>query len=133
MAVNKDRKLDVAMDEETLKRAEEMCSGLSLEVSIEKRGNLKSYSGTLDDLNSMGQSAHPAVVIEVPDEHWLTLVIRARLPECSHALLVYRLLDGSSRKLVGRHEAARSGLRNEDAEGVFFCRFFPDLKLGEVE
>lgn len=129
MAVNKDRKLDVAMSDETLRRAEEMCSGLSLAVSIEKRGHARVFPGALDDLNSMERSGHPVEVLEVPDEYWVTLVGYDVLSECSHALLVYRRADGSTRKLLGRHESSRPGLRQDDPPKKHFCRFFPERQI----
>ena len=36
---------------ETMKRAEEMCAGLSLNMSLERRGHSKLYHGAVTDLD----------------------------------------------------------------------------------
>lgn len=123
MPFNKDRKIDVAMSEETLARAEEMCSGLSLSVSIEKRGDSTIHPGMLDDLNAVDQRARPVQVVSTPDQAWLTLISQQPLGECSHALLVYRSNDGSSSKLLGRHAASRPGTRQGDPPELFLTPF----------
>lgn len=123
MALNKDRKIDVAMSEETLARAEQMCSGLSLSVSIEKRGAGTIHPAMLDDLNAMGQRARPVRVVHTPDQAWLTIVSQQPLSDCSQALLVYRSADGASCKLLGRHASSRPGTREGDPPELFVTPF----------
>lgn len=123
MPVNKDRALNIPLNEDTLKRAEEMCSGLSLSLSIERRGHTRLYPGMLDDLNLMDRRPCRVTVAETPDQPHLTLICSEVLGESSHALLVFRTEDGRSRKLVGKHHGSRPGLRADDAPGMHVAEF----------
>ncbi|NDY96704.1 hypothetical protein [Wenzhouxiangella limi] len=119
MPINKDRRVDVAMSEETLARAEEMCSGLSLSVTIEKRGQSLVVPAMLDDLQSMDQQAESVEVVLTPDHPWPTVLTRHPLPDRAQVLLVYRRPDGGTHKVLGRLEASRPGLRDEDPADLF--------------
>lgn len=123
MPVNKDRAVDVPLDEDTLKRAEEMCSGLSLSLSIEKRGQTRLYQGMLDDLNVMDRRPCRVTVAETPDQPHLMLICSESLASSSHALLVFRSADGRSRKLLGRHRSSRPGRRVDDEPNMQVAEF----------
>ena len=129
MPVNKDRALDVPLDDDTLKRAEEMCSGLSLSLSIEKRGQTRLYQGMLDDLNVIDRRPRQVTVAETPDHPHLTLICPEVLGESSHALLVFRSEDGRSRKLLGKHRSSRPGLRADDEPGTQVAEFAVDRSI----
>lgn len=131
MPVNKDRALDVPLDEDTLKRAEEMCSGLSLSLSIEKRGQTRLYRGMLDDLNVMDRRPCQVTVAETPDHSHLTLICPEILGESSHALLVFRSAEGRSRKLLGRHRSSRPGLRSDDEPDTHVAEFAVERTIEE--
>lgn len=119
MPINKDRRVDVAMSEETLARAEEMCSGLSLSVTIEKRGQSLVVPAMLDDLQAMDQQAESVEVVLTPDHPWPTVLTRHSLPDRAQVLLVYRRPDGGTHKVLGRLEASRPGQREEDPADLF--------------
>ena len=129
MPINKDRRIDVAMSEEALAKAEEMCSGLSLSVSIEKRGQSLVVPGMLDDLQAMDQRAQPVQVVLTPDQPWPTVLTHQPLAESTNALLVYRREDGSAHKILGRHPASRSGIREEDPEDLFITQITIENEL----
>ena len=123
MPVNKDRTFDVPLDEETMKRAEEMCSGLSLSLSIERRGQTHLYEGMLDDLSVMDRRAKKVKVAEVLGEDYLTLLSPEALGSSSHALLVFRTQEAQTRKLLGRHPDSRPARRETDAPGTTVVTF----------
>lgn len=131
MPVNKDRALDVPLGEDTLKRAEEMCRGLSLSLSIEKRGQTRFYPGVLDDLNVMNRRPCQVTVAETPNQPHLTLLCTEALGESSHALLVFRADGGRSRKLLGKHHSSRPGLRADDEPGVQVTEFVVDRAINQ--
>ncbi|MFP4207201.1 MAG: hypothetical protein ACLFSC_00985 [Wenzhouxiangella sp.] len=131
MPINRDRSIDVAMSAEALARAEEMCSGLSLSVTIEKRGQSLVVPGMLDDLQAMDQRARPVEVVLTPDQPWPTVLTPFALAETSQALLVYRRPDGSGCKVFGRLEASRAGQREDDPPELFVTRVRVDRELDE--
>ncbi len=131
MPINRDRRIDVAMSEEALARAEEMCSGLSLSVNIEKRGQSLVVPAMLDDLHSMGQQAKSVEVVLSPDHPWPTVLTRHPLAEWSHALLVYRRPDGGSHKVVGRLEASRPGQRQEDPTDLYVTTLHVEREIDD--
>lgn len=123
MPLNEDRAVEVALSEETRKRADELCGSLSLSVSIEKRGEVSLLPAMLDDLNSMGSRARPVQIALTPGQAALTIISDTALGHCSHALLVYRQDQGGMRKMLGRHDTSRPGRRCDDPPDKFFASF----------
>ena len=113
MPINKDRTGDVPLDEETLQRAEAMCSGLSLSLSIERRGQTLLQEGMLDDL-SMDRRPTRVTVAEVPGEPQLTLISSEALGSAEHAMLIVNSAVGQQSRLIGRHSSSRPGRRATD-------------------
>ncbi len=123
MPLNEDRAVEVALSEETRKRADELCGSLALSVSIEKRGEVSLLPAMLDDLNSMGSRARPVQIALMPGQAVLTVISDTALAHCSHALLVCRQEQGGIRKMLGRHDASRPGRRGDDPPDKFFASF----------
>lgn len=129
MPVNRDRTLDVPLDEDTLKRADEMCSGLSLSLSIDKRGQSRLYPGMLDDLNVMDHRPSRVTVAQAPDQPNLVLIGADPLGQSSHSLLVFRTEDGRPRKLLGRHRSSHPGRRADDEPGTQVTEFLVERAI----
>ncbi|MFU8830538.1 MAG: hypothetical protein ACNA7J_00155 [Wenzhouxiangella sp.] len=107
----------------TLKRAEEMCSGLSSGLSLDRRGQSSFYQGAITDLDDTRRRTIPVTVVETEGRSWFTLIMGEALSSCKNALLVYRTPPSKDMKYVGRHEAAEPGKRGEDDRGRFVTRF----------
>lgn len=131
MPINKDRSPGVPMDEDTLKRAEEMCSGLSLSVSVERRQQTGSCEGMLDDLNELDRRPRKVTVVGRADQPALTLICSEAMGACCHALLVVRPMHGRSRKLLGRHGSSLPGRRVDDGPQTHWVEFAVERVLEE--
>ncbi len=107
----------------TLKRAEEMCAGLSSGLTLDRRGRSTFYPGAITDLDDTRRRTIPVTVVETDDRPWFTLLLNEALGECKNALLVYRTPPSKDMKYVGRHKAAEPGKRGEDDSGRFVTRF----------
>gem|GEM_PF-1499828 len=105
------------MNTDTLKRAEEMCSSLSSNLGLERRGQTTYYQGAVSD---MSQSANRFVKVTVADSggrnDQLTLIADQPLPSTGNALLVYRSGPGHDLKYLGKHGESRPGQRQEDED-----------------
>jgi len=109
--------------EETLRRAEAMCSALSLEFSVDRRGRSTLYSGALSYLNDPVWE-HLAVTIAVSDEDpWLHLISRKPLDSGRRVLLVYRKSISDDAKLIGKLGDSEPGRRALEDDDRFITRF----------
>jgi hypothetical protein len=107
----------------TLKRAEEMCAGLSSGLALDRRGQSTFYRGAITDLDDSRRRTIPVTVVETDNRPWFTLIVDEALGSCKNALLVYRTPPAKDMKYVGRHKAAEPGKRGEQDEGRFVTRF----------
>ena len=108
---------------ETLKRADEMCAGLSSSLGLDRRGEAQMYDGAVTDLEEHNAEAHRVVVAE----HG-AVITRRPLAEVNRALLVYRRGPTEDARMIGRLEASREGRREEDRQSTareYFARFEP--------
>ncbi|TVQ35211.1 MAG: hypothetical protein EA370_09555 [Wenzhouxiangella sp.] len=108
---------------ETMRRAEEMCSGLSLNLSLDRRGQAKLYNGVVTDLDQPRGRNIPVVVAENGDKPWFTLVAEEPLEACRNALLVFRKPPNEHMKYVGRFKAGSPGQRGEEDRDRFVTTF----------
>ncbi|AKS42422.1 hypothetical protein WM2015_2057 [Wenzhouxiangella marina] len=99
---------------ETLRRAEEMCAGLSLNLSLDRRGQSKIFNGAVSDLDDPAGRHVSVTVAEVGDRPWFTLISDRPLAASRNALLVFRVPPGQDRKFIGRHAASEPGKRGSD-------------------
>ncbi len=108
---------------DTLRRAEEMCSGLSLNLSLDRRGKATLHNGVVTDLDQPRGRNIPVVVAEDGDKPWFTLVAEEPLLACSNALLVFRKPPNEIMKYVGRFKNASPGKRGEQDRDRFVTTF----------
>lgn len=110
---------------ETMKRAEEMCAGLSSSLGLDRRGEASMFDGAVTNLEEHNAQARRIVVAEHGAD---TLVVISQRPleACRRALLVYRRGPAEDAKLIGELEASREGQREEDRRSTaaeYFARF----------
>lgn len=111
---------------ETMKRAEEMCAGLSSNLGLDRRGEAEMYDGAVTDLHAHHAEAKRIMVAEHGGGDVVVVVSYRPLPECDRALLVYRRGPTEDAKLIGRLETFREGQREEDRRAnpkEYFARF----------
>lgn len=102
---------------DTIKRAEEMCSSLSSTIGLERRGQTTYYQGAISDMNAMGSRFSKVTVADSgKSADQLTLISEQPLPACSNALLVFRAGPGDDIKYLGKHADTRPGQRQDDDE-----------------
>ncbi|MEE4638426.1 MAG: hypothetical protein V2J42_06775 [Wenzhouxiangella sp.] len=111
--------------EETLKKAEEMCSGLSLSLSIDKRGEASFYNGAVKALDTVAQREFLVTVCDVNGQPWYTLISSDPLPVSSQGLLVFKVALAEDRRFLGKLMEGRPGLREADAGDRYFTIFEP--------
>lgn len=109
--------------EETLRRAEEMCSELSLDLQIERRGTSRLFNGAISDLDDPQGRVQSLTVAEVDGHHWLTLISDKPLNTQRHALLVFRKSVAEDMKFVGKLGESEPGKRGGDDANRFVTRF----------
>jgi len=109
--------------EETLRRAEEMCSKLSLDLTIDRRGRSTLYSGVMSYLNDPAWEHQAITVAEFDENPWLTLISRRPLDAGRRALLVYRKSLAEDVKLVGKLSESEHGRRHEEDTDRYITRF----------
>lgn len=102
---------------DTIKRAEEMCSSLSSTIGLERRGQTTYYQGAISDMNAMnGRFSKVTVADSGKSADQLTLISDKPLPSSSNALLVFRAGPGDDMKYLGKHADTRPGQRQDDEE-----------------
>ncbi len=111
------------LSSETLRKAEEMCAGLSTNLSLDRRGRARQYAGALADLDRLGGADIPVTVAEISDHPWLTLIADRPIPECQRALLVFRMPPSDNMKYLGRHGASQPGQRGADDQQRHIVQF----------
>lgn len=102
---------------DTIKRAEEMCSSLSSSIGLERRGQTTFYQGAVSDMNESNSRFRKVTVADsgkLADQ--LTLISDQPLPSSSNALLVFRAGPGDDMKYLGKHADTRPGQRQDDEE-----------------
>lgn len=111
--------------EETLRKAEQMCEGLSISLSIDKRGEATFHNGALKALDTMAQREFLVTVCDVSGQPWFTLISNDPLPVSDQGLLVFKITLSDDRRFVGKVLRGRPGLREEDAGDRYFTIFEP--------
>lgn len=102
---------------DTIKRAEEMCSSLSSTIGLERRGQTTYYQGAISDMNGAGNRFVKVTVADSgKSADQLTLIADKPLPSSGNALLVFRAGPGDDMKYLGRHPDTRPGERQDDEE-----------------
>jgi hypothetical protein len=111
---------------ETMKRAEEMCSGLSIGLSLERRGRAVLYRGAIADLDDHNSLHVPVTVAEIEHDPGFTLILEEKLAPCNRALLVFRRPPSQDVKYIGHHKGSEPGKRGEEDQGKHVVRFVID-------
>jgi len=112
-----------AFSKETLRRAEEMCSKLSLDLSIDRRGRSRLYNGAVSDLDDPKGKHLSLTVAALDNQPWFTLISDHPLQPCRHALLVFRRSPTQDEKFVGRLSESEPGKRGGEDANRFVTRF----------
>ena len=111
-----------SFNDDTLRRAEEMCKELGSGLSLDRRGQSQVFQGALTDIDDSGERRLAVLVVEQSDQPWVMMIADQPLERCRNALLVFRTGPGQDMKFLGRHDASRPGQRSGD-EGKHVCRF----------
>lgn len=105
------------VDEETLKRADELVSSLSSTLGLERRGQTTYYQGAVSDMNQPGSRFIKVTVADSgKDNEQLVLVSERPLAASNKALLVFRVGPGHDLKYMGLTDESRPGQRQEDED-----------------
>jgi len=105
------------VSDDTIKRAEEMCSSLGSNIGLERRGQTTYYQGAVSDMQSAGGKFHKVTVADPgKSSDQFTLISDEALPSSKNALLVFRAGPGEDLKYLGRHADTRPGQRQDDDE-----------------
>lgn len=125
--MTRDKDLYESISSDTIKRAEEMCSSLSADLFLERRGQTTYYEGAISDMSDMSGSNSRFTKVTVAESgktNMLTVISKSPLPESKKALLVYRLAPGQDMKYLGRNAASRPGTRqDDDSQAGYFSSF----------
>lgn len=122
--MSRDKELFETITSETHRRAEEMCSSLSTNLGLERRGQTTYYQGAVSDMGAGNSRFVKVTVAESGKNKDLTVISETPLNETNKALLVYRLAPGQDLKYLGRHKDSRPGTRqDDDPEKIFFTQF----------
>jgi hypothetical protein len=114
---------------DTIKRAEEMCSSLSSTIGLERRGQTTYYQGAVSDMNAMGGRFSKVTVADAgKSADQLTLISEQPLPSSNNALLVFRAGPGDDMKYLGKHGDTRPGQRQDDDEAERHITTYTILK-----
>jgi len=105
------------VSDDTIKRAEEMCSSLSSSIGLERRGQTTYYQGAISDMNAASSRFSKVTVADSgKTSDQLTLISERPLPSSSKALLVFRAGPGDDMKYMGKHADTRPGKRQDDED-----------------
>lgn len=105
------------MTDDTIRRAEEMCSSLSSTIGLERRGQTTYFQGAISDMQgSGGRFSKVTVADSGKSSDQFTLISDEPLPSSRNALLVFRAGPGKDLKYLGRHGDTRPGQRQDDDE-----------------
>ncbi len=111
------------LGDSTLQRAEELCSGLGTNLSLDRRGKARFFRGALTDLDDPHKKDIPVTVAEIEHVPWFTLISDQTLPASNNALLVFRMPPSKDMKYIGKHAEFEPGKRGEQDQGRFVVRF----------
>lgn len=114
---------------DTLRKAEEMCSGLGLGLSLERRGQSILYRGAVADLDDRASDDTPVTVAEVGHDPGFTLIVDHPMEACARALLVFRRPPTQDVRYLGHHQASRPGNRGEEDQGRHIVHFNIERQL----
>lgn len=109
--------------DETLRRADEMCANLGLEIQVDRRGRSTLYSGALSYLNDPIWDHQDITVAEYEENPWLTLISKRPLDAGRRVLLVYRRSLAEDVKLIGKLSDSEHGRRRGEEADYFITRF----------
>ncbi|MEE4296496.1 MAG: hypothetical protein V2J20_07770 [Wenzhouxiangella sp.] len=113
------------LSDETLKKAEELCQGLSSSLSIDKRGEAVFHDGAVKLLDTPLEKEYLVTVCEVTDQPWFTLIGDKQLPASGKALLVFKSQLAPDSRYLGKLKEGRAGLRSSDEGDRFFSIYEP--------
>lgn len=108
------------LSDETLKKAEELCTGLSSSLSIDKRGEAIFHEGAVKLLDAPLEKEYLVTVCEVTNQPWFTLIGNKQLPASGKALLVFKSQLAPDSRYLGKLQEGRPGLRSADDGDQFF-------------
>lgn len=117
------------LSSETLRRAEELCSGLSVGLSLERRGRAVLYRGAISNLDDPRGESIPVTVAEVDHDPGFTLIADRPLEACRRAVLVFRRPPMQDMRFAGYHKASEPGKRGEQDHGRHIVHFNIDRNL----
>jgi hypothetical protein len=113
------------LSDETLKKAEELCQGLSSSLSIDKRGEAVFHDGAVKLLDTPLEKEYLITVCEITDQPWFTVISTHQLPASGKALLVFKSQLAPDSRYLGKLKEGRPGLRSGDAGDQFFSIYEP--------
>ncbi len=109
--------------DETLRRAEEMCSKLSLDFTIDRRGHSTLYTGAMSYLSDPVWEHQTVTVAESDDNPWLTLISDKPLNAERRVLLVFRKSKAEDVKVIGKLSESEPGRRKPEDDARYITRF----------
>jgi hypothetical protein len=109
--------------EETLRRADAMCSKLGLDIQVDRRGRSTLFSGAVSYLNDPIWDHQDITVAEYDENPWLTLISKRPLDAGRRVLLVYRRSLSEDVKLIGKLSDSEHGRRSGEESDRFITRF----------
>lgn len=115
--------------DDTLRRAEEMCSGLGIGLSLERRGRSILFRGAIADLDNRTSDHVPVTVAEVDHDPGFTLILDHPIEACARALLVFRRPPAQDVRYLGHHKASSPGQRGEADQGQHIVHFAIERQL----
>lgn len=117
------------LSDDTLRRAEELCAGLGVGLSLERRGRAVLHRGAITDLDDPVAGHVAVTVAEVDHDPGFTLISEQPLPGCSRALLVFRRPPMQDMRYLGHHKDSEPGKRGEADQGKHIIHFTIDQQM----
>lgn len=114
---------------ETLRRAEQMCSGLEVGLSLDRRGRSVLFRGAVADLDKRAGNEVAVTVAEVDHDPGFTLISESPFEACKNALLVFRRPPNQDVRYLGSHKASAPGSRGEADQNRHVAKFVIEKQL----
>lgn len=114
---------------DTLRRADELCSGLEVGLSLDRRGRAMLYPGAVTDLEDQNAGHVSVTVAEVDHDPGFTLIADAPLLACRRALLVFRRPPGEDARYIGHFGVSKPGNRSESDRDKHVVQFTIDQSV----
>jgi hypothetical protein len=108
---------------DTLRRAEEMCAGLTSSLSLDRRGRSRFFNGAVADLDEPRGDNIAVTVAATDNQPWFTLISDQPLKACKNALLVFRSPPAEDMKYLGSYKDSKPGNRGEQDAGRYVVQF----------